>query len=77
MTNLERARQNARDGAELGDLRRRENEAALIGRHTMYHLEIIALQSAFAEAKRAGNFEEAAAIKAQGEALYRAHYGLC
>ena len=76
MTNLEAARQNARNGAELGDLRGRTNAAAAQGRFARHRAEVEATSASYKAAILAGNKELAARALAEGKRLINEYYGV-
>lgn len=71
MKHITQAQENARNGAELGDLRARQNDAANQG----WRERIIALSNEYIELKAAGD-PRAAEVKAEGCKLINERYGL-
>lgn len=76
MTNIEAARQNARTGVELGDLRGRLNVAATQGRYARHRAEVETYSAAYKNALLAGDGEAAAAALAMGRRLINEYYGV-
>lgn len=70
--NLKTAQTNARNAAELGDLRARWNDAARQG----WSERLEALSREYFALKEAGRTDEARAVRAQGLAMINERWGL-
>jgi len=74
MTNLEAARQDARNGAELGDLRRNLNNAAQEGEYARFCAAKEDCQQRWKAALLAGDEAGAEAVRAEAVVLCNKYY---